>query len=267
MSSVRDFYKKQACFNRKSLVLKLASIIFITYSITMEEHREGRCENCIIRQLNALKTLSKEDLKRISDNKVTKSIKKGDALFEEGEKLNGVFCVRNGVSKLSKMSDNGKDQIVKIAGKGEVLGQRSVISEEKTNLSAVALNDMEVCYIPKNQFTDNIDNNIAFTKAVLVHMANDLKHADDVIVNMAQKTVKQRIAEALQYLEKNFGTDNDGYISMVLTREDIANVVGTAKEACIRTLTTFKKEGWIHTDGKRIKIVDGKALYRLVEGL
>lgn len=233
----------------------------------MDDHQEGRCENCIIRQLNALKALSKEELKKISDSKVTKSVKKGDALFEEGEKLNGVFCVRNGVSKLSKMSDNGKDQIVKIATKGEVLGQRSVITEESTNLSAVALNDMEVCYIPKNHLTDNISNNVEFTKAILVHMANDLKFADNVIVNMAQKTVRQRIAEALRYLDKNFGVDQDGYIAMTLTREDIANVVGTAKEACIRTLTSFKKEGWITTDGKRIKIEDDKALYRLVEGL
>ena len=233
----------------------------------MEDHHEGRCENCIIRQLNALKALSKEELKKISDSKVTKSIKKGDALFEEGEKLNGVFCVRNGVSKLSKMSDNGKDQIVKIATKGEILGQRSVITEESTNLSAVALNDMEVCYIPKNHLTDTISNNVAFTKAILVHMANDLKFADDVIVNMAQKTVRQRIAETLRYLDKNFGVDQDGYIAMTLTREDIANVVGTAKEACIRTLTSFKKEGWITTDGKRIKIEDDKALYKLIEGL
>lgn len=233
----------------------------------MDDHQDGRCENCIIRQLNALKALSKEELKKISDSKVTKSVKKGDALFEEGEKLNGVFCVRNGVSKLSKMSDNGKDQIVKIATKGEVLGQRSVITEESTNLSAVALNDMEVCYIPKNHLTENISNNVAFTKAILVHMANDLKFADNVIVNMAQKNVRQRIAETLRYLDKNFGVDQDGYIAMTLTREDIANVVGTAKEACIRTLTSFKKEGWITTDGKRIKIEDDKALYRLIEGL
>lgn len=232
----------------------------------MNDRNEGRCENCIIRQFNALKALNKEQLKKISDSKVTKSVKKGESIFTEGEKLNGVFCVRNGVSKLSKMSDNGKDTIVKIATKGEVLGQRSVITEEKTNLSAVALNDMEVCFIPKTHISDSIDENPMFTKAILKHMANDLKFADNVIVNMAQKTVKQRVAEVLLYLEKNFGKDDEGYITMTLTREDIANVVGTAKEACIRTLTILKKEGWITTDGKRIRIEDEKALYRLVEG-
>ena len=231
----------------------------------MDQH-EGRCENCIIRQLNALKTLSKEELKKISESKVTKTVKKGETIFDEGERLNGVFCVRSGVSKLSKASENGKDQIVKIAAKGEVLGQRSVVTEERTNLSAVALNDMEVCYIPKNHLERNINDNAAFTKAVLVKMAEDLKFADNVIVNMAQKSVKQRIAEVLLYLEKNFDRDKEGYIAMTLTREDIANVVGTAKEACIRTLSTFKKEGAIDTEGKRIRIKDETRLRQIING-
>jgi len=231
----------------------------------MDEH-EGRCENCIIRQLNALKTLSKDELKKISDSKVTKSVKKGETLFGEGERLNGVFCVRNGVSKLSKSSENGKDQIVKIATKGAVLGQRSVVAEERTNLSAVALNDMEVCYIPKNHLEESINDNAAFTKAVLVKMAEDLRFADNVIVNMAQKSVKQRIAEALLYLDQNFGQDHEGYIAMTLTREDIANVVGTAKEACIRMLSRFKKEGLIITEGKRIALKDTSRLQRIVAG-
>lgn len=100
-----------------------------------------------------------------------------------------------------------------------------------------------------------------------VIMAQDLKAADDVIVSMAQKSVKQRIAEALVYLHDNFGVDNEGYIAMTLSREDIANVVGTAKEACIRTLSSFKKEQLISTTGKRIKIENEKALYNLIEGL
>lgn len=233
----------------------------------MENIHESKCENCIVRKLNSLKALNTEELKRISMSKITKKIKKGDALFQEGERLNGVFCVRNGVSKLSQMSENGKDQIVKIAGKGEILGQRSVITEEKTSLSAVALNDMQVCYIPKQELVDNISNNIEFTKAVLLQVANDLKYANDVIVDMAQKTVKQRIAETLRYLEKNFGKDNEGYIALTLTREDIANIVGTAKEACIRTLAIFKKEKWISTDGKRIKIEDDQELFKLIEGM
>lgn len=227
---------------------------------------KNRCENCIIRQFNSLRAMSKEELKRVSDTKITKSIKKGQAIFEEGEKLNGVFCVRDGVSKLSKLSSNGKDQIVKLASKGEVMGQRSVIAEESTNLSAVAVSDMEVCFIPKEGIVDALHKNPDFTVEVLRHMAHDLREADDVIVNMSQKTVKQRIAEAFLYLRDNFGADKDGFLNVTLSREDIANVVGTATESCIRIISEFKKKEYIKTSGKKIGVVDEKKLRDLVDG-
>ncbi len=210
--------------------------------------------------------MSKEELKRVSDTKTTKIIKKGQPIFSEGEKLNGVFCVRDGVSKLSKLSANGKDQIVKLASKGEVMGQRSVIAEESSNLSAVAVSDMEVCYIPKEGIVDALHQNPNFTVEVLRHMAHDLREADDVIVNMSQKTVKQRIAEAFLYLRDNFGEDPEGYLSITLSREDIANVVGTATESCIRIISEFKKKNFLKTSGKRIGILNEKKLRDLVDG-
>ncbi|HBU77443.1 MAG TPA: Crp/Fnr family transcriptional regulator [Muricauda sp.] len=227
---------------------------------------ESRCENCIIRQFNSLRAMSKEELKQVSDSKTTRTIKKGEPIFEEGDKLNGVYCVRNGVSKLSKLSANGKDQIVKLASKGEVLGQRSVISQESTNLSAIAINDMEVCFIPKESINNTLQKNPNFTLEVLRHMAHDLKEADDVIVNISQKTVKQRMAEAFLYLQNNFGEDAEGYLALTLSREDISNVVGTATESAIRIISEFKKKGLIQTSGKKIGIKDERKLLEMVEG-
>ncbi|WP_108246382.1 Crp/Fnr family transcriptional regulator [Muricauda brasiliensis] len=227
---------------------------------------ESRCENCIIRQFNSLRAMSKEELKQVSDSKTTRTVKKGEPIFEEGDKLNGVYCVRNGVSKLSKLSANGKDQIVKLASKGEVLGQRSVISQESTNLSAIAVNDMEVCFIPKESINNTLQKNPNFTLEVLRHMAHDLKEADDVIVNISQKTVKQRMAEAFLYLQNNFGEDAEGYLALTLSREDISNVVGTATESAIRIISEFKKKGLIRTSGKKIGIKDERKLLEMVEG-
>ncbi|GMN08457.1 Crp/Fnr family transcriptional regulator [Croceitalea sp. MTPC5] len=227
---------------------------------------ESRCENCIVRQFNALRAMNKEELKQVSDSKTYKTIKKGESLFEEGEKLDGIYCVRNGVSKLSKLSANGKDQIVKLATKGEVIGQRSVIAEEHTNLSATAVNDMEVCFIPKETISNTMHKNPNFTLEVLRHMAHDLKEADDVIVNMSQKTVKQRVAEAFLYLKNNFGEDENGFLMLTLSREDISNVVGTATESCIRIISEFKKKGYLKTSGKKIRIANEKGLQNLVNG-
>jgi len=227
---------------------------------------ESRCENCIIRQFNSLRAMSKDELKQVSDSKISKKIRKGEAIFEEGEKLNGVFCVRDGVSKLSKLSSNGKDQIVKLATKGEVMGQRSVIAEETSNLSAVAVNDMELCFIPKEVIVNTLHKNPDFTFEVLRLMAHDLREADDVIVNISQKTVKQRIAEAFIYLKSNYGEDADGYLVLTLSREDIANVVGTATESCIRIISEFKKKGLLKSSGKKLGILDEKKLSDLAEG-
>jgi len=226
----------------------------------------GRCENCIIRQFNSLRAMNKEELKRVSDTKTTKFLKKGEIIFGEGDKLNGVYCVRDGVSKLSKLSPNGKDQIVKLATKGAVLGQRSVITEEVANLSAIAVNDMEVCFIPKDAIVDTLNSNPNFAVEVLRHIAHDLKEADDVIVNMSQKTVKQRIAEAFIYLDENFGEDQDGYLALTLSREDIANVVGTATESAIRIISEFKKLGLIKASGKKLAIANRQALNDVVKG-
>ena len=162
------------------------------------------------------------------------------------------------------MSSNGKDQIVKLATKGHLLGQRSVISNEPANLSAIAVNDMQVCFIPKEGILNTLNSNSNFAVEVLRHMAHDLKEADDVIVNMSQQTVKQRVAEAFLYMKNNFGEDDKGFLNLTLSREEISNVVGTATESCIRIISEFKKENWIKASGKKLAIINEKALIDLV---
>ncbi|WP_338731024.1 Crp/Fnr family transcriptional regulator [Mangrovimonas cancribranchiae] len=223
----------------------------------------SKCEQCIIRQFNSLKALHKEDLVRLSGCKTTKIIKKGEVIFDEGENVNGVYCIKDGVCKLSKLSTNGKDQIVKLVTKGDLLGQRSLISDDTTNLSAIAVNDMEVCFIPKSEIVHDLKNNVNFSMDMLKEMADDLKSADNVIVDMAQKSVKQRLAETLLYLQDNFGEDDEGLLNIVLSREDYANIVGTATESAIRILSQFKKDGLISTKGKYVKIENVNALKRM----
>ncbi|WP_194767207.1 Crp/Fnr family transcriptional regulator [Tamlana sp. I1] len=223
----------------------------------------GKCEQCIIKQFNSLKALTKEELVRISACKTSHTIKKGEVIFEEGEVLNGVYCIKDGICKLSKLSENGKDQIVKMVVKGQLLGQRSLISEESSNLQAIALNDMEVCFIPKSEIIADLQKNPKFSFEVLKDMAHDLRDSDDIIVNMAQKSVRQRLAETLIYIQDNFGTNPDDTLSVLLSREDYAGIVGTATESAIRVLSQFKKEGLIESVGKYIRIIDLPGLERV----
>ncbi|WP_405606637.1 Crp/Fnr family transcriptional regulator [Polaribacter sp. Asnod1-A03] len=226
----------------------------------------SKCEQCIIRQLNSLQHLSKEELVRMSNCKTSKIIKKGDSIFDEGDRLKGVFCIKDGVCKVSKMSENGRNHIISLVTRGDLLGERSLISDETSNLKAIALNDMEVCFIPKEEIMKDLEKNPKFSLSVLKDMASNLKQADNVIVDMAQKTVKQRLAETLLNLEAKFGTNKENVIDVYLSREDIANIIGTATESAIRLLSDLKRNKIIMFKGKNISILNSNELERISQG-
>lgn len=225
----------------------------------------SKCEQCIVREFSSLKALNKDELVKMANCKTSKIVKKGELIFEEGEIVNGVFCVKDGVCKMTKLSANGKDQIVKLAKKGELLGQRSLISDEPANLSAVALEDMQVCFIPKSEIMGFFNENNKFSMDVMKTICGDLKEADDLMVNMAQKTVKERLAYTLLYLEETFGINDDRTLKLQLSREEIASLIGTATESCIRLLSEFNKLGLIELVGKKISIIDKNKLKKMAE--
>jgi CRP-like cAMP-binding protein len=225
----------------------------------------SKCDQCIVREFSALKALTKDELITMSHCRTSSKIKKGEALFVEGDNVNGVFCIKDGVCKMTKLSANGKDQIIKLTQKGELLGQRSLISDEPANLSAIAVEDMEVCFIPKNEIIGFFNKNNSFSMNVMKSVCGDLKDADDTLVDLAQKNVKERLAQTLLYLEEKFGVLEDNSLRLQLSREEIASIIGTATESCIRLLSEFKKLGLIELNGKKITILDKVKLKRMVE--
>ncbi len=225
----------------------------------------SKCEQCIVREFSALKALNKEELVKLAECKTSYTIKKGEHIFEEGEIVNGIYCVKGGICKLSKLSANGKDQIVKLVKPGELLGQRSMISDEPANLSAVALEDMEVCFIPRTEVIGMFDKNNQFSMNLMKSICGDLKEVSDHVVSMSQKTVKERLAETLVYLYETFGTNEDDSLHIQLSREELAGMIGTATESCIRLLSDFNKLELIELVGKKITIKNINKLRRIAD--
>ncbi|OAZ04338.1 Crp/Fnr family transcriptional regulator [Flavobacterium succinicans] len=225
----------------------------------------SKCEQCIVREFSSLKALNKEELLKIANCKTSYTIKKGEPVFEEGETINGVYCIKEGFCKLSKLSTNGKDQIVKLVKAGELLGQRSMVSDEPANLSAVALEDMEVCFIPKSEILNFFNENNQFSLGMMKSICGDLKESDLHVVSMAQKTVKNRLAETLLYLQETFGKNADNTLKIQLSREELAGMIGTATESCIRILSEFNKSGLVELVGKKIAIKDLNKLKKVAE--
>ncbi|WP_298366503.1 Crp/Fnr family transcriptional regulator [uncultured Lutibacter sp.] len=226
----------------------------------------SNCRQCIIKRFNALKTLTNEELECISEHKTSLIIKKGENLMTEGNAINGLYCIKDGKGKLTKLNTNGKEQIIKFIKGGDILGHRSILSEELVGLNAIALEDMHVCFIPKGDIMDTIKENNLFSLSLMKNISHQLNEANTSISQMAQKPVKDRLAETLLHLEDIFGVDNEGCIDVLLTREEIANTIGTATESAIRLLSNLKKDGVIDLIGKRIKISNKNALKNISEG-
>lgn len=221
------------------------------------------CQQCEARTLSPLQALTTQEIVQVQRHRLFQNFKKGDVIFDEGNALNGVYCIRSGVCKLMKLSDNGRHQIIKLATSGDIIGQRSLVCDERTNLKAIALNTVSACFIPKSQFKDWLTSNSKLSFCMLKFVASDLKKADDDIIKMAQKSVKQRLADFLLYNQSRFGVDTLGFLNVNFSRKDYANLVGTTTESTIRLLSDFNKIGFIEIKGKQIKILKPELLKKL----
>ncbi len=226
----------------------------------------GSCEHCIIKDANELGYLVFEELEEFTRSKVTLNIKKGENIVSEGHVMNGVYCLKSGKCKLTKLNSNGKNQIIKFLNQGKIIGHRSVLSDEPSGLTITALEDMEVCFIPKSKIMEAIDSNPKFSIQLMKNISHQLNEANTAISNMAQKSVKERLANMLIQLHDTFGEDEEGNINIKLTREEISNTIGTATESAIRLLSKMKEDGVLEIKGRRIKILNKQMLSHIADG-
>ncbi|MET3732533.1 Crp/Fnr family transcriptional regulator [Moheibacter stercoris] len=210
-----------------------------------------------------LKHFSKEELSELSHEKKVVTYKKGDLIIEEGATPKGIYYIDKGTAKMFKLGFNGKEQILRFIKTGDILGYRSILSKQPYGASATAMEDTEACFIPEKFFLKVLEHHPKLAFDILRRISEDLGESAQTITFLAQKTVRERLAEVLLLLEKKLGTDKDGFIKISLTREEMANLIGTATESAIRLISEFKTDHLIEVEGRKIKILDHQKLVKL----
>lgn len=204
------------------------------------------------------------ELNNLSANKSSCMYKKGQVIFNEGSKPFGLHCVHSGKIKVAKMGSDGKEQIIRLAKPGDVIGYRAMLSDSQYSASAVALDDAIVCFIPKSQFLGLINENMDFSSGLLKLLSKALGEAEDRITQMAYKPVRERLAEALLLLQNTYQEQgNADKFTIAISRDDLASIVGTAKETTIRLLSELKDEKIISTKGSSITILEPEKLFAI----
>lgn len=219
------------------------------------QDNQSNCGRCAERFTNVFCMAKNDVLSEIQKEKTCTYYKKGEYIFKEGNRPFGVYCLNRGKIKLTKIGDDGKEHIVRLVKPGDPLGYRSLLSSDKYQASAVALEDSGVCFIPKELFIGILKKDSVLSFEMIRMLSDDLKKAELQITHMAQKSVRERTAEALLFIKETYGFEPDGVtIAATFSREDIANIVGTATETIIRILSEFNKDGYIKLQGKKIQI-------------
>jgi len=221
------------------------------------------CDKCALETNSLFRHLSKDELVKINFEKDFRHYRRGDVLYQEGNRINGFYCINSGIIKVFKTGLDGKEHIIRFAKKGDIIAYRSVISNESACTTAEVIEDSHVCFIPSEVLFLFVKSNSAFSFELMKLTCHELEEANSYITDIAQKTVRERLAEVLLHLEREFGLDEQNHLKISLTREELANIVGTATESVIRLLSEFKGDKLIELQGRKIKVLDIKGLEKI----
>ena len=217
----------------------------------------------IIDSNSVFRHLSEEELAQIPIDQDPQVYKRGTVIYEEGSRIYGFYCVQRGIIKIYKTGFDGKEQIIRFAKRGDIMGFRSTLSRERACTTAKVIEDASIIFVHGDTVINLVKTNGDFAYDLLQISCKELGEANDYITDIAQKTVRERLAEVIIHLKKEFEQDNDGYLKISLTREELANMVGTATESVIRLLSEFKQDKLIELHGRRVKILDERQLIKI----
>jgi len=206
-----------------------------------------------------------QELKNLSNNAKVRQFKKKDLIFNEGNNPNYLYLLESGKVKIFRSHEYGKELIISLCKEGDFFGYTALLDETPYLESAEALENSTVLQIPKEDFYALLNNNHGVMKRFVKMLSNEVLEKEEQLLKMAYSSVKRRVAEALLMLEKRYRENSSDKFTIAISREDLANIVGTATESLIRTLSDFKEEKLIEIKGSNITISDSNKLEKYIK--
>ncbi|MBS1918170.1 MAG: Crp/Fnr family transcriptional regulator [Bacteroidetes bacterium] len=214
-----------------------------------------------------LSELPSEDMELLTAHKTDKLYRKGEIIFREGAFPSGIFFVAEGKAKKYKLDGDGKEHIVYVVNSGELLGYHAVLAEERYPDSAVALEESLISFIAKEDFLWALQHSPILNRRLLKTLAHEFAVLINNLTLFAQKPVRERLALQLVVLREKYKTNfQPGMpVEINMSRDDLASLVGTARENIVRMLTEFKRDGILETRGRKIIVMDVKKLIHIAD--
>jgi len=207
--------------------------------------------------------LSEQERRSLRENADIQHFKKNQKIYSEGEKPQYLMCLLKGKVKIYKDGVGGRSQIIRVIRPMQYFAYRAYFAQENYQTDAMAFEASIVCMVPLWLVIDLFRNNFCLCQFFIKQLSVDLGIADERTVNLTQKHIRGRLAEALVFLIENYGLEEDHTINIYLAREDLANLSNMTTSNAIRTLSMFVSEKVIVLDGRKIKIIDEEKLRKI----
>lgn len=204
-----------------------------------------------------------DELKKISDAHDVRAYRKKENIYSESGYPKGIYLVVKGKIKTFMTNDQGKEFITGLYKEGDFFGYLALLEDDKYKDTATALEDCEVCLIPKEDFFSLVYKNAEVSRKFIKIISDDLQEKEEQLLKLAYNSVRKRVAEALVSLHNRYHKENEPQFSMNISREDLANLAGTATETTIRTLSDFKDEKLVDIKGSAITILQVEKLAKM----
>lgn len=207
--------------------------------------------------------LDEQERELLRKNAFVQHYKKNQRIYSEGDEPKDLMCLLKGKVKIYKEGVGGRSQIMRMIRPIQYFAYRAYFAQENYLTDAAAFEPSTVCMVPMNIVNDLLKNNFSLCQFFIKQLSVDLGIADERTVNLTQKHIRGRLAEALVFLIDSYGLDEDNSINIYLAREDLASLSNMTTSNAIRTLSTFVAERVIVLDGRKIKVIDEEKLRKI----
>jgi CRP-like cAMP-binding protein len=212
-----------------------------------------------------LEDLPKTDLDMLMARRTEQVYRKGQVIFREGAYPSGIFYIVDGKAKKYKMDRDGREQIIYVANTGELLGYHAILSEDNYPDSAAVLEDSTIVFISREAFLGTINQSDILNRRLLKTLSHEFAVLANSLAMFAQRSVRERLALQLIVVREKYKVNFEPGmpVEINMSRDDLASLVGTARENVVRMLSDFKQEGSVTTKGRKIIVLDVKKLIEI----
>jgi CRP-like cAMP-binding protein/CheY-like chemotaxis protein len=204
-----------------------------------------------------------DTLKKLSEECEIRVFRKKEEVYKEGSYPKGIYFLNKGKLKTCKLNDQAKELITGLYKEGDFFGYLALLEESKHSDSAVALEDTEVCLIPKDDFYALVYKNAEVSRKFIKILSDNLREKEEQLLKFAYNSVRKKVADALITLHDRYKNEADKSFTISISREDLANLAGIATESTIRTLSDFKDEKLIEINVSKITILNYEKLSKI----